>query len=174
MDQNQLEKMIKEIMVSISTEQKDTKSTCSCGSNPCNCSSKVTYANYPLGEKSADKLKTPTGKNVNEVTLEAVLNGSIKSNDVRITPETLEMQAQVADSIGRNAFAENLRRAAELIAIPDDRILKMYDALRPYRSTKAELLEMAEELENKYNAKITSSLVREAAEVGEARGRLKT
>ncbi len=173
MEQNQLEKMIKDIMLSMGTEQKETSAKCNCNTNPCSCGSKLTHADYPLGEKSIDKLKTPTGKSINEVTLDAVLSGKINSNDVRITPETLEMQAQVADSIGRSAFAQNLRRAAELIAIPDDRILEMYDALRPYRSTKAELLAMADELDTKYNATITSSLVREAAEVGEARGRLK-
>jgi len=93
--------------------------------------------------------------------------------DVRITPETLEMQAQVAESRGRTVFASNLRRAAELIAVSDERILEIYNAMRPYRSTKAELLAIADELQNKYNAKVTAGLVREAAEVGEARGRLR-
>ncbi len=168
MDQNQLEKMIKDIIVTMGSENKApaTTTTTSCGT-------KVTYENYPLGEKSIDKLKTPTGKSINDVTLEAVLSGQIGAEDVRITPETLEMQAQVAESVGRTAFATNLRRAAEMIAVPDERILQMYDALRPYRSTKAELLAIADELEQKYNAKITSNLVREAAVVGEARGRLK-
>ena len=43
-------------------------------------------------------------------------------------------------SDGREAFAGNLRRAAELISVPDERILEIYNALRPYRSTKEELL----------------------------------
>ena len=51
--------------------------------------------------------------------------------------------------------------------------LEIYNALRPYRSTRAELLAIAEELETKYNAKISGGLVREAAAVYEARGRLK-
>lgn len=166
MDQNQLEKMIKDIIVTMGSEQQQPATTSSCGS-------KLTYENYPLGEKSIDKLKTPTGKGINDVTLDAVLNGQISGEDVRITPETLEMQAQVAESVGREAFAQNLRRAAEMIAVPDKRILEMYNALRPYRSTKAELLAMADELEQQFNAKITANLVREAAAVGEARGRLK-
>ncbi len=168
MNQNELEKMIKDIIVTMGTEQPSATI-----SKPVNNGSRLTYENYPLGEKSIDKLKTPTGKSINDVTLEAVLNGQIKAEDVRITPETLEMQAQVAESVGRDAFAQNLRRAAEMIAVPDERILEMYEALRPYRSTKAELIEIAEELENKYNAKITAGLVREATAVGEARGRLK-
>ena len=83
------------------------------------------------------------------------------------------MQAQVAESVGRDAFASNLRRAAELIAVPDKRILEIYNSLRPYRSTKAELYAIADELENQYNCKINAAFVREAADVYERRGRLK-
>ena len=91
----------------------------------------------------------------------------------RIAPETLELQAQIAESVGRNAFARNLRRAAELIAVPDTRVLEIYNALRPYRSTKVELLAIADELEDKYNAKVNAQLVREAAELYEKRDRLR-
>ena len=83
------------------------------------------------------------------------------------------MQAQVAESVGRDAFASNLRRAAELIAVPDKRILEIYNALRPYRSTKAELYQIADELENQYNCKINAAFVREAADVYALRGRLR-
>jgi propanediol dehydratase small subunit len=133
----------------------------------------MTAKDYPLAEKSADKLKTPTGKSINDVTLEAVMNGIVGAQDVRITAETLEMQAQVAESIGRRNLAANFRRAAELIAVPDQRILEIYNALRPYHSSKQELLAIADELESKYHAGISAAHVREAAEVGEARGRLK-
>mgnify|MGYP002791969567 CR=1 FL=1 len=81
--------------------------------------------------------------------------------------------AEMAESVHREAFAGNLRRAAELIAVPDDRLLEIYNALRPYRSTKQELLDIAGELDGKYGAKTAASLVREAAEVYEKRGRLK-
>jgi propanediol dehydratase small subunit len=70
-------------------------------------------------------------------------------------------------------LAANLRRAAEMTRIPDARLLEMYNALRPYRSTKQELLHMAEELETRYQAKVCGALVREAAEVYDKRGRLK-
>lgn len=128
---------------------------------------------YPLSEKRADQIKSPTGKTLNEITLEKVMNGEVTADDCKIRPETLEMQAQVAESVGRNAFARNLRRAAELIAIPDERILEIYNALRPYRSTKAELIAIADELENQYQAKINGAFVREAADNYEKRGRLK-
>lgn len=101
------------------------------------------------------------------------MNGKIGAEDCRIAPETLELQAQIAESVGRNAFARNLRRAAELIAVPDTRVLEIYNALRPYRSTKVELLAIADELEDKYNAKVNAQLVREAAELYEKRDRLR-
>ena len=134
---------------------------------------KLTAANYPLAESMADKIKTPTGKDFTSLSYEKVINGELSADDMRIAPETLEMQAQVAESVHREAFAGNLRRAAELIAVPDERLLEIYNALRPYRSTKEELLAIADELDGKYGAKTAAALVREAAQVYEKRGRLK-
>ena len=132
----------------------------------------VTAADYPLGVKMPEAIKTPTGKPFSSLSYEKVIAGELTSDDMRIAPETLEMQAQVAESVGREAFAGNLRRAAELIAVPDERLLQIYNALRPYRSTKQELLDIAAELDG-YKAAIAAGLVREAAEVYEKRGRLK-
>lgn len=134
---------------------------------------KMTAANYPLAEKEAAKIKTPTGKPFSSLSYEKVLSGELTSDDMRIAPETLEYQAQVAESVNREAFAGNLRRAAELIAVPDERLLEIYNALRPYRSTKQELIDIANELDGKYGAKTAAALVREAAEVYEKRDRLK-
>jgi propanediol dehydratase small subunit len=128
---------------------------------------------YPLSSKRPELLKSPTGKKLSDITLENVLKGDVKSQDVRIAPETLRMQAEIADGVGRTQFGDNLRRAAELTAIPDERILQIYNALRPYRSTRAELLAIAEEMETKYNAKINAAFVREAAGVYERRNRLR-
>ncbi|MBC9783852.1 diol dehydratase small subunit [Heliobacterium chlorum] len=128
---------------------------------------------YPLASKRPELLKSPTGKKLSDITLDKVLNGDVKAEDVRITPETLRMQAEIADGVGRVQFGNNLRRAAELTAIPDQRILEIYNALRPYRSSKQELLDIAEEMESKYGAKINAAFVREAAGVYERRGRLK-
>ena len=132
----------------------------------------VTAADYPLGVKMPEAIKTPTGKPYASLSYEKVIAGELTSDDMRIAPETLEMQAQVAESVGREAFAGNLRRAAELIAVPDERLLQIYNALRPYRSTKQELLDIAAELEG-YKCAIAAGLVHEAAEVYEKRGRLK-
>lgn len=117
----------------------------------------VTARNYPLAENMADQLKTPTGKPFNSLSYEKVISGEITADDMRISPETLEMQAQVAESVHREAFAGNLRRAAELIAVPDDRLLEIYNALRPYRSSKQDLIDIANELDQKYGAKTSAA-----------------
>jgi len=128
---------------------------------------------YPMAEKRPELVKTATGKSLADITLDAVVSGAVKAEEIRITPQTLEYQAQIGESIGRPQFARNLRRAAEMTAVPDARILQMYNALRPNRSTKADLLAIADELENKYGAKVCAGFVREAADVYERRGVLK-
>ena len=75
--------------------------------------------------------------------------------------------------MNRDAIARNFRRAAELIRVPDDRILEMYNALRPYRSTKAELYAIGDELINEYGATVSGNFVKEAADIYEKRNRLK-
>lgn len=169
MDQQALESLVKQIMTNVNTANNTSTA------RPTNVPSGggYTHHDYPLGEKRVDTLRTPTGKGMADITIDAVLAGDITGADVRITPETLEAQAQIAESVGRGVFANNLRRAAELIAIPDDRLLEMYNALRPYKSTKAELMAMANELKSKYNAHQTAAFVEEAAAVYETRGRLK-
>ncbi len=128
---------------------------------------------YPLAEKRPDLVKTVKDRPLDEITLEAVLNGEIEADEIRVTPDILEYQAQIADSIGRSQLAGNLRRAGELTRVPDERILEIYNAMRPNVSTKSELLGIAEELENEYEAKISADLVREAVEAYERRGRLR-
>jgi propanediol dehydratase small subunit len=129
---------------------------------------------YPLAAKRPELVKTPTGKQLAEITLDKVLKGEIGPEDVRITPQTLRMQGEIAAGVGRVQFAQNMRRAAELTAIPDNRILEIYNALRPKRSTKQELLAIANEMETKYNATINAAFVREAADVYERRNCLRT
>ena len=133
----------------------------------------VTAADYPLGESMPEKIKSASGKSLDELTLEGVINGTLTAADFRITKETLELQAQVADSVNRKSFGMNLRRAGELIPVPDARLLEIYNALRPYKSTKAELYAIADELINVYGAKVSGNFVKEAADVYEKRNRLK-
>ncbi|MBO3444138.1 MULTISPECIES: diol dehydratase small subunit [Clostridia] len=136
-------------------------------------STKMTAKEYPLATKIPGSINTPTGKKLNDITLETVMSGEIKPEDIRISKETLEMQAQIAEGMGRDAIARNFRRAGELISVPDERILEIYNALRPFRSTKEELLEIADELEKKYNAKVNAEFIREAAQVYETRKKLR-
>ena len=167
MDQELLEKMVKEVMASLAGNNSANNEVSPKNTN------RVNRQDYPLSIKRADLVKSATGKKLEDITIENVMSGKIGAEDCRIAPETLEMQAQIAESVGRNAFARNLRRAAELIAVPDTRVLEIYNALRPYRSTKAELLAIADELANKYNAKVNAQLVKEAAELYEKRDRLR-
>ncbi len=91
-------------------------------------------------------------------------------DDIKISKEMLHAQGQVAKENCNDPKEKNFERAAELVDVPDDVILKMYDKLRPNRSTKLELVLMAQELLEKYNAKNCALLVMEAAEVYEKRG----
>ena len=81
------------------------------------------------------RLRALSGRAVDELTLEAVRRGEVSLADLRIHPETLERQAEVAAGHANPQLAENLRRAAELTRLPDDEVLAIYEALRPGRST---------------------------------------
>jgi propanediol dehydratase small subunit len=133
----------------------------------------IDASSYPLGERMPDRIKAATGKVLADFSLEKVKSGALTADDFRIAPETLEMQAQVAESVGRDTLARNMRRAAELIKVPDAELLEVYNALRPYRSTKAELYGLADGLESKYGCTVNAAFIREAADVYEKRGRLK-
>lgn len=127
---------------------------------------------YPVAERRPDLVRAQSGRPLAEITLDAVLAGDVKMDDLRITPEALERQAAVAVASGRPALSSNFERASELIAVPDARILEIYEALRPRRSTLAQLEAIAIELEQIFNAHRTAALVREAADAYVARGLL--
>jgi propanediol dehydratase small subunit len=121
-------------------------------------------AQYPLSESAPDRLKTPSGLVLNEITLGAVLEGRVQMQDLRVTPEALELQAQISEAAGRIQLAENLRRAAELAGVPEEKILQIYTALRPGRSSQEVLLGLAAELENNWQAPRCARFLREAAQ----------
>ncbi|WP_315116360.1 diol dehydratase small subunit [uncultured Clostridium sp.] len=153
-------KEIKEIK-----ETKEVKEVC--------LKEQLSKKDYPLIKNRKELLNTKTGKTIDEININNVINGNITPEDIKITGEVLLYQAQIAESVGRYQFARNLKRAAELTAVPDERVLEIYNSLRPYRSTKEELINIAIELESKYNAKLNGALVRHAAEVYDKKGRLK-
>ena len=125
---------------------------------------------YPL-MKQADELRAVSGRPLSEVTLDALEELSIA--DVQISPATLRAQAEIARRAGFRQLAINLTRAAELTAVPNAELLRMYEMLRPQRASHAELLALADELERGYAAVENAQMVREAAEVYRARGLLK-
>jgi propanediol dehydratase small subunit len=128
-------------------------------------------SDYPLGTRRPELVTTPAGTALGNVTLEAARAGELAAGEMRATPETLRLQADVAREAGRAQLAENLERAAELAAVPDALLLDAYTALRPGRATAAELEEWAARLEG-YEAARTAAFVREAAAAYAERGLL--
>jgi propanediol dehydratase small subunit len=128
---------------------------------------------YPLMQHAAEDLQAMSGRSLSEITLDAVADGALSPEDMRIQAETLRLQAQVAEKAGYTQLAANLRRAAELTAVPNQEVLQIYDMLRPARATYAQLIQLAEYLEATYRAAETGKLVREAAEVYQQRGLLR-
>lgn len=126
---------------------------------------------YPLGTRRPDLVTTTAGVSVDDITLDAARAGRIAAPDLRATPETLRLQAEVAAAQGRTQLAENLDRAAELAAVPDDVLLDVYTALRPGRATARELELWALRLEE-FGAERTAAFVREAAAAYAERGLL--
>jgi propanediol dehydratase small subunit len=126
---------------------------------------------YPLGSRRPDLVSTPGGMPLAEVTLDALRAGQIDAGEIRATPETLRLQAEVARAAGREPLAASLERAAELAAVPDDLLLAVYTALRPRRATSEELEEWAVRLES-YGAAATALFVREATAAYAERGLL--
>ena len=128
---------------------------------------------YPISENHPERLKTPSGIPFRKITLGAVLEGRVSMDDLRVTAGALEMQAQIADSAGRRQLAENLRRAAELVAIPEREIIAIYNSLRPGRAGSDELHRLADSLAERYGARRCAALIREAAEWGRGSDRRK-
>jgi propanediol dehydratase small subunit len=123
---------------------------------------------YPLGTTRPDLVRTPGGIALDELSLHGE---HVEASELRATPETLLLQADVARAAGRSQLADNLVRASELAGLPDETILEIYTALRPGRSTAAELEGWAEQLESR-QAPASAAFVREAAHVYAERGLL--
>src|SRR6056297_1627052 len=145
MEKELIESIVRDVLGNLESDDNSSKQSA-------NKSGGLTDKDYPLAKKQADLVKTPSGKKLDELKLQKFISGEMDGSELRITAETLYHQAEIARSVGREQFAKNLERAAELTKVDDDRILEIYNAMRPYRSTKAELIEIAEELENNYDA----------------------
>ena len=113
-----------------------------------------------------------SGRDSTELTVDRLVRGELGPDDVRIHPDTLRRQAEVAEAQHNPQLAANFRRAAELALLPEDEVLALYDALRPHRATAEELEALAGRLDG-VPAPLSAELVREAARVYAARGLLR-
>lgn len=128
---------------------------------------------YPLMQNAADDLKALSGRSLSEITLDAAASGSLTADDIRIQADTLRQQAEVAEQAGYVQLGANLRRAAELTAVPNNEVLQIYELLRPGRASYNQLIQLAEHLETAYQATVTGAFIREAAEVYQQRSLLR-
>lgn len=135
----------------------------------------VGAGDYPLAENRQDLVRGQRGKSLDDLSLDAVERGDVDMRDLRITPRALRMQAEIARSVQRDKLAGNFERAAELVDIPQDYLMQIYELLRPGRAdNKAVLQDVAKELRATYNAPLMASLIDEAAEVYARRGLFRT
>ena len=171
MNTDAIESMVRDVLSRMNSLQDETTVAPAAPTNDTARQPKV--SEYPLATRHPEWVKTATNKTLDDLTLENVLSDRVTAQDMRITPETLRMQAAIAQDAGRDRLAMNFERAAELTAVPDDRILEIYNALRPYRSTQAELLAIADDLEQRYQARLCAAFVREAAGLYVERKKLK-
>ena len=135
---------------------------------------KLTIADYPLAEKRPELVHGARGKMLDEITLESVLSDTTTLEDLRITGTALRQQAEIARAAGRPTLAENFERAAELVDVPQDTIMRVYELLRPGRARgRDDMIAAATELKSKHGAHIMAAFVEEAADVYERRGLFK-
>lgn len=119
-------------------------------------------------------VRSASGRTLDELDMDAISSGELTTEDFRISGDTLEHQADLAEAAGYRQLAQNLRRAAELTAVSNQEVQDIYTTLRPGRTTYHQLIALAERLENDLGAPLTSALVREAAEIYLERGLVKT
>jgi propanediol dehydratase small subunit len=126
---------------------------------------------YPIAETRPEKVLGRRGKPLDSLTLDAVMNGDVEMEDLRITPQALLQQAQIARSVGRAALAGNLERAAEMTEIPEAEVMRVYELLRPGRArSKKELLDAAQQIRSDHKAPLLADFIEEAAEFYDKRG----
>lgn len=135
---------------------------------------KLTAADYPLAEKRPEVVVGARGKRLDDITLDNVLTDVVTLEDLRITRQALNQQAEIARAAGRPTLAQNFERAAELVGVPQETIMRIYELLRPGRAkSKAELVATAQELKDDHSAHRLAEFVTEAANVYEMRGLFK-
>jgi propanediol dehydratase small subunit len=134
-------------------------------------SDKLDIKDYPLSEKRPELVAGQRGKKLSDITLDGLVSGEVQMEDLRITSQALHYQADIARAAGRPTLAENFERGAELVAVPEDVIMQVYELLRPGRAAeKSVLIEAANLLRREYGAAKLADFIEEAADVYERRG----
>lgn len=126
---------------------------------------------YPLAETQPEAVVGKRGKALSEITLEALLAGDVTMDDLRITPDALIAQSEIARDAGRPTLALNFERAAELVGVPQNFIMEVYELLRPGRAkSKQQLLDAAVAMRDIHGAARIARFIEEAADTYEERG----
>jgi propanediol dehydratase small subunit len=134
-------------------------------------SPKLTAADYPLAEKRPELVQGKRGKTIDAISLDGLMSGDVTLEDLSITKRALNQQAEIARDAGRATLAQNFERAADIVDVPQEAIMRVYELLRPGRAeSKAQLVAAAEELESKFGASTMAAFIKEAAGVYEKRG----
>ena len=116
-----------------------------------------------------EPIRTGSGRALDELTIDALRAGSLSAEDFRISGAQLDAQAAAAEAGGYRQLAENLRRAAELTGLPNERVFEIYAMLRPGRASVAELHDLAADLRRQNMSRVAAFIV-EAAEAYGKRG----
>ena len=174
---NELEALIRQIVSEIegakrNTTHYSTPHTSSTLNRTAVVDRVATNEDYPIAKKHPEWIDLGQGRDLSHITMDNVMAGHITMDDLKISPSILKAQGQIAKAGGRDQIELNFSRAAEMTKVSDKRLLEMYNALRPYRSSKQELLDIASELDG-LGAPICANFVREAAENYERRKKLK-
>ena len=109
-----------------------------------------------------DLVVDPGGVPLGDVTLDALRAGTLGADEMRATPATLRLQAEVRSPPGGRSSRRASSARPSLRPFRTTLLLDVYTALRPRRATAAELEAWASRLEG-YGATETAAFVREAA-----------
>ena len=128
-------------------------------------------SDYPIAEKHPKQIKTTNGKTLDDLTLAAVMADEVTLADLSITAQALLNQAAISRSVNRPTLAQNFERAAELVQVPQQFLLEVYELLRPGRAaSKTSLQAAAEKLRSTYKAEKMAAFFEEAIDVYQKRG----
>ncbi|WP_315942003.1 diol dehydratase small subunit, partial [Salmonella enterica] len=107
MNTEAIESMVRDVLSRMNSLQGQTSVSAAAGTS----THTAKVSDYPLANKHPEWVKTATNKTLDDFTLENVLSDNVTAQDMRITPETLRIQAAIAKDAGRDRLAMNFERA---------------------------------------------------------------